>query len=197
MSDGHRELAEQLSRAAQTRSVTLRDVGLEPDSYGLLRTDTRFADVERLALHHNQLGDSGTAALAANPALTAVTHLELVGNALGHDGIRALTSSPLRTTVTRLDLSGNPVTPEGFDALAEASMPALRELVLRNVRCGGLGALLRAAALDRLTLLDLSENDIADHDREYADWGGPAVYTIPADEVCVELRLRLGYRLDL
>ncbi|WP_432991846.1 hypothetical protein [Dactylosporangium sp. CA-233914] len=197
MNDGHRELADQLGRAAQTRSVTLRDVGLEPDSYDLLRTDTRFADVERLTLHHNRLGDGGTAALAANPALTAVTHLELVGNAVGHAGIRALTTSRLRTTVTRLDLSGNPVTPEGFEALADAAMPALRELLLRNVRCAGLGALLRAAALDKLTLLDLSENDLADHDREYYDWAGPPVYTIPADEVCVELRLRLGYRLDL
>ncbi|GGM46216.1 hypothetical protein ACFFX1_21900 [Dactylosporangium sucinum] len=197
MNDGARQLADELDRAAETRSVALRNVALEPASHDLLRTDARFAGVRRITLHDNRLGDDGAAALAANPALTAVAELELVGNGIGEAGIRALTGGRLRDTVTRLDLSGNPVTRGGFGALADASMPALRELLLRDVRCAGLDTLLRAAALDNLTLLDLTDNDIADYDREYFDWGGPAVFTIPADEVCVALRERLGARLRL
>jgi hypothetical protein len=43
----------------------------------------------------------------------------------------------------------------------------------------------------------LSDNDMSDTDRDYYDWAGPPVSTVPADTVAIALRQRLGYRLQL
>ncbi|GAA0708911.1 hypothetical protein Drose_21640 [Dactylosporangium roseum] len=190
-------LDEALDEATRTGSLSLRMVRLGAASWELLRADPRFAAVERLALHRNQLGDEGAAALAGNGALTRLTHLELVDNGIGATGVRALTSGVPYRSVRHLDLSGNRIGAEGIATLLGPSAAALRELVLRRVPGPGLAALPDLPGLDGLDVLDLSDNDMSDIDREYYDWAGPPVHTVPADAVAVALRERLGCRLRL
>lgn len=88
------------------------------------------ANLSRLALSFEPLGNDGAAAVVAAFAGCRLRELTLSWCALKAQGVVAVARSPLMGAVEKLDLSGNALGKSGAAALLEMDAPALRELVL-------------------------------------------------------------------
>jgi Leucine-rich repeat (LRR) protein len=207
LDDSPQVVAGLLDRQAADGNLSISRVCIGPQARTVLINDQRLAAVHTLVLESNQLGDPGAEALAGCPHLAGLRSLTLTDNDISGTGTRALVRSTWLSGLVRLDLSRNPLGVAGLAALADSDLPNLRELVLRNLP--GLGQfqplsdtpalrpLLNMPGLNRLALLDLSDNDISDTERHYWDWSGIGGSSRPADPDCVVLRQRLGHRLRL
>lgn len=97
-----------------------------------------------LDLRYCHIGDSGLAALAANPFFTGVRRLHLQRNALGAKGVRALHAFG---ELTDLDLRYNAIGDEGAETLLAAPFAgSLTRLLLYSADVGDSGARRLAAA---------------------------------------------------
>jgi uncharacterized protein (TIGR02996 family) len=130
--------------------------GGRPKGLGALRAD-RPASLKQLNLAGVNLGQSGTAALAASPLVAKLTSLDLSGTCINPQAMRALASSPHLANLTVLKLSYNAPGDEGARAL-------IRSPYLTNLK--------------ELHLFQWAEeNFTAAGARELADWPGLAQLT--------------------
>jgi hypothetical protein len=104
----------------------------------------------------------------------------LEGNPLGVLGARHLARARFEN-LTTLNLDDTVIGPEGACAIAEADLPELRRLHAGSNAIGDEGALAltRSDLLERLELLDLSENEI----------GARGTEALKARATSLELRL--------
>jgi uncharacterized protein (TIGR02996 family) len=132
---------------------------------GELARSSHLAQLTKLVLYGNWLGDAGAQALAASSHLGRLTKLVLWNNQIGTTGVQALAASSHLARLTALELGNNPIGVAGARTLA-ASLPLaqLTELVLWNTQIGSAGAQALAASpqLARLRELNLSFNRIED-----------------------------------
>ncbi len=123
-----------------------------------------LANLTRLDLANNKLTASGAQALALSPHLANLTVLDLSANQVGDDGARALARSPHVKRLKELYLGGNEIGNAGAQALAESpNLASLRQLMLFVNAIGDAGARALTASphLQKLTKLYLNQNDVS------------------------------------
>lgn len=96
------------------------------------------ADLRRVNLGGNKVGDTGADLLARSETMAKVKWLEMGGNDLGAEGVRALVRSPHLRKVKTLNFYRNWIRDEGAIILAEEN------------------------ELDKLEDMDLAQNEIGD-----------------------------------
>ena len=127
-----------------------------------------LARMEALDLRNNNLGDDGTAILAASPHVKGLRYLDLGFNRIGSSGSASIARSPNLAGLSTLKLDDNFLDypdDRGVAALVAGPHPAqLVTLDLRWNAIGPIGARVLASspALPRLATLHLGNNAIGD-----------------------------------
>jgi uncharacterized protein (TIGR02996 family) len=147
-----------LVRDTPVRRVKLLDAGRRGPE---LARRPELADLAKLNLSDNDLGDRDVAALAGSAYLGGLTALDLGGNRLGAAGAQNLAAAPALGRLTRLGLRACDLGDDGVAWLARSAFLAgLRRLDLgsNGVGDGGARAVAAAPHLGRLARLDLEYN---------------------------------------
>lgn len=137
---------------------SIDDAGVEP-----LASAIRGSALVSIKLDHNKIGCAGVSSLANSLASMPLTALHLSHNVIGDRGaanIAALVQG--NHSITALYLGDNQVEDEGAAAIAEA-VPRSKVSILgleNNAAISSAGAVALAKCLDRLSVLDISGNDI-------------------------------------
>jgi hypothetical protein len=129
----------------------------------------QLAKVNRLPCQHfhvaGLMGDIHTIrTLRSWEGFSKLLSLRLVDAHGGSRWPRLLSTIPTDNQIRFLDLGGSDLGDAGLKALLECPLPMLERLVLRAAKLtdAGVQALLDWAALDGLTLLDVSDNAVSD-----------------------------------
>lgn len=78
-----------------------------------------WANLQRLDMSQNVVGDNGAIALAHSPMLRHLRRLDLAGNHVGDSGAEALARSPFAENLEILELRNNPIGTAGLMTLRE------------------------------------------------------------------------------
>src|SRR5262249_31369530 len=130
-----------------------------------LAASEHLAGLRELLLGYDDAGagEQGVAAIAASPHLVHLEELEVPANDIGLEGAQALVTAPFFPNLTQLALGRNGL----FDDVAllladqgEEGAPLMLSLYGNYLTDEGACALAESPLLDRLTGLDLYENEI-------------------------------------
>jgi uncharacterized protein (TIGR02996 family) len=144
---------------SRLKVLNLADTGTRGEAVRVLGA---LAQLERLDLSYNKLGDAGMTIFSELP-YSHLKSLNLDMNHIGDRGAKALAEAPHFQQLTQLTLSGNLIGSDGFAALARSGrLRNLAVLDLQNNRIGAKGAtaLLESSTLQRLVTLNLYGNPI-------------------------------------
>lgn len=146
-------------RWPQLRHLGLAECALKDAALRELGRSPLLTRVRSLDLFNNKFGVAGWTSFVASPWLERVEVLDVNYATIGAEGARALAASKLCKTLQVLKLRYVQLGDEGLAELARAAFTALREL---RVPLNGLTdravELLKGGWVDRLEVLDLSEN---------------------------------------
>jgi uncharacterized protein (TIGR02996 family) len=130
-----------------------------------LADSSSLARMEALDLRNNNLGDDGTAILAASPHVKGLRYLDLGFNRIGSMGCASIVRSPNLAELTTLKLDDNHIDDGAAWAMVAGAQPTqLVSLHLRWNAVGPVGARALAASpmMPHLATLHLGNNGIGD-----------------------------------
>jgi uncharacterized protein (TIGR02996 family) len=160
-------LAQRRLKAARNLELRFRGAAAEraDEVVKELAGSARIAQLERLGLGDNHIGDEGAAAIAVSPHLGNLRLLCLLQNTISDDGFIRIARSTTLVSLRNLTIYGNRHTDRTIRALVRGPLAAqFRELWIGggDVTWRGARAIARSRALARLRMLALDGSSIGD-----------------------------------
>ncbi|MEZ5292389.1 MAG: protein kinase [Vicinamibacterales bacterium] len=143
------------------RCLDLSGLALDDAAADVIAANVALSTITHLSLADNVLGPAAAAALARSPHLSGLSSLDLSHNRLGSDGAAHVAASPMLRRVARLNLAENGIGARGAAALAGGVVhPAWLDLSGNDLRAEGAAALAGAPWASALRHLALRDNAI-------------------------------------
>ncbi|QPJ61224.1 MAG: hypothetical protein G3M70_04695 [Candidatus Nitronauta litoralis] len=158
------------------KELNLRGCCVGANGLSVILEDKRIqeADLRRVNMGGNKIGDAGADLLARCEAMAKVKWLEMGGNDLGPEGVRALIRSPHLSKLKTLNFYRNWIRDDGAIILAEENeLEKLEDLDLAQNEIGdpGMLALSNSKRLPNLVAISMDNNFGTREGREQARVG--------------------------
>ncbi len=158
------------------KELNLRGCCVGHNGLSVILEDERVlaADLRRVNMGGNKIGDAGADLLARSETMAKVKWLEMGGNDLGPEGVRALIRSPHLAKLKTLNFYRNWIRDEGATILAEENeLEKLEDLDLAQNEIGdpGMLALSNSDRLPNLVAISMDNNFGTREGREQARVG--------------------------